>query len=408
MSTQAALDTAQAPCWIAPAPMCAMTERRQLAQVEEALAASELRYHTLMAGLPVGVVLHGPNAEILFGNAKALDLLGLTENQLLGKTSFDPDWNVVHEDGTPFPGPTHPAPQAIASGQPVRDVVMGVFRPTTLDRVWLLVSAHPLLDANARVQQVVVSFSDISEHRRTKLAVVEANRSLALARAQLRKLVAQNESRLENEKRHIAREVHDELGQVLTALRMKVSLAIIRHAGHVPDLLDTLKDMKAQVDRAIAGVRSVASSLRPAALDMGLVPAIEWLCMEISKHGQIECSLHGTEQPFVLDDARAVVVFRIVQESLHNISKYAQACQVDITLEQGAGELSVQICDNGQGFDMDAVARRASLGLLGMRERAIALGGQLEVHSAPGQGTHVRLVIPLEPGVPDVPREDAP
>ena len=167
-------------------------------------------------------------------------------------------------------------------------------------------------------------------------------------------------------------------------------------ADSLKSLLEELKDMKRQVDRAILGVRNVASRLRPAALDMGLVPAIEWLCMQITQHSEVECALHGAEQPLELDESRAIVIFRIVQESLTNISKYAQACEIDITLEQGECELSVEIRDNGLGFDVDAVARRGSLGLLGMRERAIALGGRLVVTSAPGQGTRVNVVIPME------------
>lgn len=377
--------------------------QRKMAQ--EALTASELRYRKLMADLPVGVLVQGPNAEILLGNDKALDLLGLTQNQLLGKTSFDSDWNTIYEDGTPFAGTDRPTPRALATGQPVHDVVMGVFRPATQDRAWLLVSALPELNPDASVKQVVVTLSDITDSKRAKLALTEVNLHLRQARQELRQLLAQNESALENEKRHIAREVHDELGQVLTALRMNLSLAIIRNGSHVPDLLEELKDMKVQVDRAILGVRNVASRLRPASLDMGLVPAIEWLCMEISKHGQVECSLYGTDQPFALDESRAIVIFRIVQESLTNISKYAQACQVEITLEQRERELSVEICDNGLGFDMDAVARRASLGLLGMRERAITLGGQLVVSSTPGQGTRVSVVIPMEPPLPDEPKD---
>jgi PAS domain S-box-containing protein len=118
-----------------------ITQRRQLEQAEKEASegklllaehhfrVGELHYQELIAGLPVGVLLHGQHAEILLSNAIALDLLGLTEDQLLGKTSFDADWNVIHEDGLPFPGPTHPVPQAISSRQPVRNVVMGSFGP---------------------------------------------------------------------------------------------------------------------------------------------------------------------------------------------------------------------------------------------------------------------------------------
>ena len=244
---------------------------------------------------------------------------------------------------------------------------------------------------------------DITERKRAEAAMQEMNRHLIQSRQHLRNLVALNETKLEQEKRHIAREVHDELGQILTALRMDLSLAIIRHADHAPDLLEVLNGMKMQVDRAVQGVRNVASSLRPAVLDMGLVTALEWLCQEFSKNGDVKCVRHGFGKRIAIDDARAVVIFRIVQEALTNIRKYAQATQVDITLERREIELSVEVRDNGIGFDSVAVSQRGTLGLLGMRERVVALGGQIEVASTPGQGTVIGLVIPIEPQVAKAP-----
>lgn len=132
----------------------------------DALQASESRFRNLIQHLKVGVLLQNARSEMLLCNQAALDMLGLTEAQLLGKSSFDPSWNVIHEDGSPFPGPTHPVPQAIATAQPVRDVVMGVYRPTTTDRVWLLVNAEPQLDANGSLSFVICTFTDITQQKR--------------------------------------------------------------------------------------------------------------------------------------------------------------------------------------------------------------------------------------------------
>ncbi len=156
-----------------------ITERKQ---AEARLEANEEKFRRLVWDMQVGVLLQGPNAEILLSNPKALEFLGLTEDQLLGKTSFDPDWNVIHEDGSPFPGPTHPVPQAIATRKPVRDVIMGVYRPAKADRVWLLVGAEPQLDDYGNVQQVVCTFIDISERIRAEAELREKEvqyRSLA-------------------------------------------------------------------------------------------------------------------------------------------------------------------------------------------------------------------------------------
>ena len=262
---------------------------------------------------------------------------------------------------------------------------------------WLTITAVSRTDG--AISHYISAHFDLSERKRAEAAMQEMNRNLTQSRQQLRRLVALNETTLEKEKRHIAREVHDELGQVLTALRMDLSLAIIRHASSVPDLLDALKGMKTQVDRAILGVRNVATSLRPAALDLGLVPAIEWLCQEFTRHGGVVCELQVPEDALVLDASRAVVLFRIVQESLNNIGKYARATQVVISLARRDQELWLEVRDNGLGFDMAAVAQRGTLGLLGMRERVLALGGRVEVNSAPGQGTVITVVIALDADV---------
>jgi two-component system cell cycle sensor histidine kinase/response regulator CckA len=128
--------------------------------------------HSVLDALDVGVLVQGPRAEILFTNGASLRLLGLTEDELLGRTSFDPDWNVVRQDGSDFPGEEHPVPLAIATLRPVRDVVMGVWRPRSGDRTWLLVNAVPVLSGGA-LDHVICTFSDISSSR------AEAARMLA-------------------------------------------------------------------------------------------------------------------------------------------------------------------------------------------------------------------------------------
>jgi PAS domain S-box-containing protein len=120
----------------------------------------------LIRDIPVGILLQGSQSEVLMSNPKALEMLGISEDQLLGKTSFDPDWNVIHEDGSSFPGPDHPVPMAIANRRPVENVVMGVYSPARKNRVWLLVDAIPQLGEGGTVKKVVCSFVDITERKR--------------------------------------------------------------------------------------------------------------------------------------------------------------------------------------------------------------------------------------------------
>jgi len=150
-----------------------ITERRK---AEEALRDSEAKFRNLVWDMQVGVLLQGPEAEIILSNPKSLELLGVTEDQLLGKTSFDPGWNVIHEDGSSFPGSDHPVPQAIATRQPVRDVVMGVYRPSKNDRVWLLVDAEPQLNEIGVVQQIVCTFVDITLRKLSEEVLAESEK----------------------------------------------------------------------------------------------------------------------------------------------------------------------------------------------------------------------------------------
>jgi len=123
------------------------------------------RIDKLINSLHVGVLVQGPASEILFSNNTALRMLGLTRDELHGKSSLHPDWNVIHEDGSPFPGELHPVPTAINTKKRVANVVMGVFRPVTKDRIWLLVNAEPLLNERGDVKEVICSFSDITERK---------------------------------------------------------------------------------------------------------------------------------------------------------------------------------------------------------------------------------------------------
>jgi PAS domain S-box-containing protein len=134
----------------------------------QALRESEGRFRLLIDDLQVGILIQGTRSEVLFANRAALGLLGLTEAQILGKTSFDASSFAVHEDGTPFPGEDHPGPRALVTGRPVRNVVVGFYRPVIKDRVWLLVSADPHVDADGKVREVICTLSDVTAIKRAE------------------------------------------------------------------------------------------------------------------------------------------------------------------------------------------------------------------------------------------------
>jgi PAS domain S-box-containing protein len=211
----------------------------------------------------------------------------------------------------------------------------------------------------------------------------------------LRELAAQGASSREAELKHIAREVHDELGQLLTALRMDISLLRIQFGYDNPALMIMIKDMLVLVDKAIQGVRDVTANLHPPALDMGIVPAIKWLAEDFTSRTGVSCDLQFVDDQPRLDDTRTLTLFRIVQESLTNIARYAQATHVVITIKSSREDITIEVRDDGKGFDTHAIPTKQSFGLMGMKERALAVSGKVEVASSPGAGTVVLVDIPL-------------
>jgi len=250
---------------------------------------------------------------------------------------------------------------------------------------------------------VIVQLLDIEDSLRTKEAlqaqVAERERieqELRESRQRLRALLAYDNGVIEEERKHIAREIHDELGQLLTAMRMDLSLLRMRFGGQLA-LAAAVDKLCTLADQTLNVVRHVASNLRPSALDFGLVAAIEWLAEDFDHRWEIPCEVQIRGEDSLLSDETKMAVFRIVQESLTNVARHARAGHVSILLSCQADQLALSIRDDGRGFDAkaDQPANRG-FGLLGMRERALKIGASLSVHSAPHAGTTVSLVLPLK------------
>jgi PAS domain S-box-containing protein len=221
---------------------------------------------------------------------------------------------------------------------------------------------------------------DISENKAIELELAES-------RAQLRELSAHLESVREEEKARIAREVHDELGQVLTVLKLEISMCELAYASLDPGLQARLNSMKKLIANLFQLVRDVATALRPPILDAGIASAIEWQVRRFEERTQIPCLVYVPDNLPRLSDAKAIGLFRILQEALTNVMRHAEAHSVEVRLWYADGALCLSICDDGKGFEPGTCRAGRSFGLVGMRERMLILGGQLQIDSRPGQGT---------------------
>jgi PAS domain S-box-containing protein len=236
-----------------------------------------------------------------------------------------------------------------------------------------------------------VILRDVTERMR-------AEQALRRSKEELQLLASAAHQTREHEQSRIARELHDELGQSLTALKMlAVSLRETAQAGEIA-AAEKLDRMEAVLDRTVAATRRIAADLRPLMLDdLGLVPAIEWLAEEFSQRQGVPCVLTVNEPELELTGPQATAAFRIVQEALTNIARHAQARSVDIDITRDDASIRIRVRDDGCGFVAESPSRKPdSRGLLGMRERAYLLGGNIAIESAPGRGTTIEARLPLQ------------
>ncbi len=260
-------------------------------------------------------------------------------------------------------------------------------------RRWLATHAVPLRDASGTIQAALGITRDITEARR-------AEEQVRASRAALRSLATRQQDVREDERTRIAREIHDTLGQALTALKLQLSAAQEAAAKDAPALKARLHETTLMVDDLVKSVRRIASDLRPPILDqLGLPAAVEWQAQDFTRRTGIRCEAAILPTGDAISDELATSLFRIVQEALTNVLRHAGATRVDIELGMKGGCVALEINDDGTGITEAGTMGPGSLGILGMRERAAALGGVLEVAPRAGGGTRVAAWFPPPPVV---------
>jgi len=259
-------------------------------------------------------------------------------------------------------------------------------------RRWLETHAVPFRDPAGAVQALLGITRDVTETRR-------AEEQLRASRAALRSLATRQQDIREDERTRIAREIHDSLGQALTALKMQLAAAQDAASRESPALSGRLHETALTVDDLVKSVRRIASDLRPPILDqLGLPAALEWLAQDFTRRTSINCRSAIGPTNGAITGEMATALFRIVQEALTNVVRHADATRVDINLGMKSGCVTLEINDDGGGITEAGTVGPGSLGILGMRERAAVLGGVLEVAPREEGGTRVAAWFPPAPG----------
>jgi PAS domain S-box-containing protein len=360
---------------------------RQVAEVERQ------RYQALFDFAPDAYLVTDAAALIQEANQAAAALLGVPKHRLRGKPLvlfIEPTEQRAFCDHLTYLSRRGEVQTWEMRLQPRRGVPLCVAVTTRVSR-----------DAQGQPLGLRWLLHDISERKTAQERAQQAEQALQQSREQLRALATHLQDQQEEERRRIAREIHDELGQALTAL--KIDLVWLSNQWATADLRcrNRLTEMGVLLDGLVSSVRRIGTELRPGILDdLGLTAAIEWQLQEVHKRTGLSYKLTLPEDDIALDQARATGMFRIFQEALTNVLRHASAGEVTVRLVPLPNTLVLEVADDGKGITSGQLADRSSLGLLSMRERAHLLGGDVTILGKAGEGTIVSLRVPYgeQPG----------
>lgn len=383
----------------------------RLSAAERAVVESEKLWRATFSLANDVMLLLDADLKIVAANRKAVETYGYTPSQLIGmnladlrspagRASLADDFRGAQNDGGTFyqtehqraDGRTLPvesSAQLISLGQ-VKHYVVLVRDVSEREQM-----EH---DLGLRLDERMAQLLDLNSALRAEAE--QRQRSEAETRRayeELRTVTAGLEAWREAERLRISRELHDELGQALTALKFDLS-SLLDASPNTPLVRERAETMEETINASIASVRRIAADLRPGMLDdLGLAPAIEWKAQDFQQRTGIECVVSLPLEPLSLTSTQTIAIFRILQEALTNIMRHSEATRVEIEMQVHDERLYLNIHDNGKGFAPDTLGGRKSLGVMGMRERAAIAGGTLAIESAPEGGTTVKLEVPLDP-----------
>ena len=350
-----------------------VTERKQ---AEEALRESEEKYRQLADSITDIFFAFDRELRYTYWNRASEELTGITAKDAIGKTFYE----------------LFPDTSQTRKAEKVYHKVLRTQQPHSFINEYDLAGRHYFFEISAYPSKsgLSVFVKDITERKR-------AEEELEKSREQLRNLAIHLQSVREGERTAIAREIHDDLGQALTGLKMDVSWLAKKLPRDQEPLLDKTKAMTELTDATIKTVKRISTELRPGLLDdLGLIPAIEWQADEFQNRTGITCALSVNPADIVLDRDRSTALFRIFQETLTNVARHAHATKVRVSLKEKNGIVELKVGDNGKGITEEQISDPKSFGLMGIRERVHPWRGTVKIKGAPDKGTTVTVSIPVE------------
>jgi two-component system sensor histidine kinase UhpB len=360
-------------------------DRRQRRLAEEMLRESEEKFRILFqtAGSFIGVAT--PEGRLLEINAEAERITGWRRQEVLGGSFLELFVPEAYQEAV------QGDMQKVLAGQETRGFEMPLKLREGSERPFLW-NVNRLLGKEGEVLGVIAVGQDITARKRAEEELRESEMKLRLLTSQI--LTAQ-----ENERKRISRELHDELGQSLTLLKLNLRAAG-KHLLEPVEVKEELGALSLYLDEVIDKVRRLSRALCPAILeDLGLVPALQYLINEFSKYYEINHHFSLKDLDHLFEKEAQIIIFRIFQEALTNIAKHARATKVRLAVQESGGMVIFEVEDNGQGFEVVQTLSRPSmdkgLGLAALDERAKMLGGSLWIWSQKGQGTRITCAIPV-------------
>ncbi|RJR24925.1 MAG: PAS domain S-box protein [Desulfobacteraceae bacterium] len=353
---------------------------RRKAQTELSLANAELAqiFETSADGMRVV----DREFNMLRANDTFCRLAGVKKKEAIGRKCYDVFRGpLCHGQGCPLTRILAGEERVECDAVKVRDGA---------NEIPCIVTATPFRGPTGEIIGIVEDFKDISSRKHTE-------EELRQSRRQLRELASYLESAREKERTRIAREIHDELGQSLTALKMELHWCIRRLPQDDSLLAERAKKLLKLVDENVHLVQRISSELRPGLLDnLGLSAAIEWQAGQLTERTGVKCDFLSDPEDIILDQTRSTAIFRIFQETCTNIARHSDATKAEIVLKELPAYVELRITDNGRGITQKQISNPKSFGLMGIRERALSFGGEVEISGNEKKGTTVRVRIPKD------------